>query len=172
LVPQTTFFFSDSIRDNLCSGNGSISAESLQKYVNILGLDEVIASAPEGYDMMLGSEGIRLSAGQYQKLAALRAILKDASVLLLDEVSSSMDIESERKLLRGIVELRTRGCVTLLVTHHIAITTEPWIDQIVVMINGRIVERGSCAELHEKRGYYHHWLSLNKNMSLDRAILG
>lgn len=171
LVPQTTFFFSDSIRNNLCSGNGSISTESLQKYASILGLDEVISSTPEGYDTKLGSDGIRLSAGQYQKLAVFRAILKDASVLLLDEVTSSMDIESERKLLQGIVALRPQGCVTLLVTHNIAITTEPWIDEIIILVNGRIAERGSCAELREKRGFYHHWLSLDKGISLDRAIL-
>ncbi|MBW7991006.1 MAG: ABC transporter ATP-binding protein [Planctomycetes bacterium] len=171
LVPQTTFFFSDSIRNNLCSGNGSISTESLQKYASILGLDEMISSTPEGYDTKLGSDGIRLSAGQYQKLAAFRAILKDASILLLDEVTSSMDIESERKLLQGIIALRTPGCVTLLVTHNIAITTEPWIDEVVILVNGRIAERGSCAELREKRGFYHHWLSLDKGISLDRAIL-
>ncbi len=170
LVPQNSFFFSDSIRDNLCSGNGSLPAGTLQRYASILGLEELIESAPEGYDTKLGSEGIRFSAGQYQKLAAFRAILKDASILMLDEVTSSMDIESERQLLQGIVALRPRGCVTLLVTHHIAITTEPWIDEIVVMVNGRVAEKGSCAQLREKRGFYHHWLNLNRGVSLDRAI--
>ncbi len=171
LVPQNTFFFSDSIRDNLCSGNGALPVGTLQRYASILGLEELIESAPEGYDTKLGSEGIRFSAGQYQKLAAFRAILKDASILLLDEVTSSMDIESERQLLQGIVALRPRGCITLLVTHHIAITTEPWIDEIVVMVNGRVAEKGSCAKLCEKRGFYHHWLNLNRGVSLDRAIM-
>lgn len=171
LVPQTTFFFSDSIRDNLCPDDGSISLESLQHYARILGLEEVIDSAPDGFDTVLGSEGIRFSAGQYQKLAAFRAILKNASILLLDEVTSSMDIESERQLLKGIVILRPRDCTTLLVTHHIAITAEPWIDEIIVMVNGRISERGTCAQLCENGGFYHHWLTLNQGVSLDRAIL-
>jgi ATP-binding cassette subfamily B protein len=171
LVPQTTFFFSDSIRDNICPGNGSVSARSMHKYAKILGLDTVIDSTPDGYHTKLGSEGVRLSAGQYQKLATLRALLKDASVLLLDEVTSSMDIESERKLLQGIVALRPQGCATLLVTHHIAMTTEPWIDEIIVMVDGRIAESGSCAELREKGGFYHHWLNLNKDIPLDRAML-
>ncbi len=171
LVPQTNFFFSDSIRENLCSGNGSISTENLQKYASILGLNKVIDSTPQGYDTKLGSEGIRLSEGQYQKLSALRAILKDASVLLLDEVTSSMDIESERNILQGIVTLRPLDCITLLVTHHISVTTEPWIDEIIVMVNGRIEERGSFAKLRAKRGFYHHWLSLNKGISLDDTIL-
>lgn len=171
LVPQNTFFFSDSIRDNLRSGNGPLSTETLQGYASVLGLGELIESTPQGYDTKLGSEGVRFSAGQYQKLAALRAILKQAAILLLDEVTSSMDIESERQLLQGIVALRPRGCVTLLVTHHIAITTEPWIDEIAVMVNGRIAEKGSCARLCEQRGFYHHWLNLNRGIALDRAIM-
>lgn len=165
LVPQTTFFFSDSIRDNLCAGDGMVSSTHLQAFANTLGLMEVIAAAPDGYDTKLGSEGIRLSAGQYQKLAVLRAILKHASILLLDEVTSSMDIESERQLLRGVVALRPPGCVTLLVTHHIDITCEPWIDTILVMRDGRIVERGSCAQLQEKSGFYCRWLTLSKGGS-------
>ena len=64
-----------------------------------------------------------------------------------------------------------RGCVTLLVTHHIVVTTEPWIDEIVVMVNGRIAEKGSCTQLREQGGFYHHWLSLNTDISLDRAIM-
>ncbi len=172
LVPHNTFFFSDTIRDNLCSGNKSISTSTLHRYASILGLEELIESAPEGYDTKLGSEGIRLSAGQYQKLAALRAILKkDATILLLDEVTASMDIESECRLLKGMVGLRPKGCTTLLVTHHIAITTEPWADKIIVMVNGRISESGSCACLREKHGFYHHWWTLSKGVSLDRAIL-
>jgi ABC-type multidrug transport system fused ATPase/permease subunit len=171
LVPQSTFFFSDTIRDNLCAGNGSILSETLQRYADILGVEELIASAPQGYDTKLGSEGIRLSAGQYQKLAVMRAILKDASLLLLDEMTSSMDIESERRLLKGIVALRPPGCATLLVTHHIAVTAEPWIDEVVVMVNGRIAERGSCSQLRDRRGFYHHWLTLNQGVPLDHAVL-
>lgn len=169
LVPQTNFFFSGSIRDNL-PGNGSTSVRRLQECAAILGLDTTINSTSAGFDTKLGWEGIRLSAGQYQKLAALRAILKDASILLLDELTASMDIESERKLLQGIVALRRPDCLTLLVTHHISITTEPWVDEIIVLVDGRIVERGSCAELREKCGFYHHWLSLSKGIPSENPL--
>jgi ABC-type bacteriocin/lantibiotic exporter with double-glycine peptidase domain len=162
VVPQTAFFFSGSIRDNLCPHKGSISREHLQECVTMLGMDTMLASMPEGYDTKLGWEGVRLSAGQYQKLAALRAILKNASLLLLDEVTASMDIESERNLLQGIVALRPPGCITVLITHHICITTEPWIDQIVVLVDGRIVEKGSFVELEERDGFYHHWVNLSQ----------
>ncbi|HUU16601.1 MAG TPA: hypothetical protein VMW72_05585 [Sedimentisphaerales bacterium] len=120
----------------------------------------VIDATPEGYDTKLGDQGVRLSVGQYQKLAAMRAILKDASILLLDEVAASMDIESERKLLQGIISLRPPDCLTVLVTHHIPITVEPWVDDIIVLVNGRIAEKGSSAQLWERGGFYHHWLSL------------
>lgn len=170
LVPQTNFFFSGTIHENL-PGNGTLSSGRLHQYAATIGLDTAINATPSGFDTKLGWEGIRFSAGQYQKLAALRAILKDASVLLLDEVTASMDIESERKLMQGIDTLRPRNCLTLVVTHHITITTEPWIDEIVVLVDGRIVEKGSCTELWEKRGLYHHWLSLSQDAFSRRAGL-
>ena len=161
-APQTTFFFSGPIRSNL-PGNGSIATEYLRECASILGLDAAIDSMPEGFETKLGCGGVELSAGQYQKLAVLRALLKDSAVLLLDEVTASLDIESERKLFQGVLELRPPGCLTLLVTHHLPITTEPWIDEILVLVDGRIAEKGSCAELRKKQGLYHHWLSLSEN---------
>jgi len=158
-APQTPFFFSDSIRDNLCPRNG-FPTDRLHGYAAALGLDSVIDATPEGYDTKLGDQGVRLSVGQYHKLTAMRAILKDASILLLDEVAASMDIESERGLLQGIISLRSPDCLTVLVTHHIPITVEPWVDDIIVLVNGRIAEKGSSAQLWEKGGFYHHWLSL------------
>jgi ABC-type bacteriocin/lantibiotic exporter with double-glycine peptidase domain len=170
LVPQNTFFFSNSIRENVCGDGKSLPVANVERYASMLGLAEVVGSAPAGYDSQLGAEGIRLSAGQYQKLAVLRALLKNAAILLLDEMTSSMDVESERQLLRGIVALRPRGCLTVLVTHHIPVTTEPWIDEIVVMMTGRIVERGSCAQLCSQRGLYYHWLRVSKGAPFDQAI--
>lgn len=159
-VPQTHFFFSDSIHDNLCPHDGFPIMDRLHGYAAALGLDSVIDATPEGYDTKLGEQGVRFSVGQYQKLAAMRAILKDASILLLDEVAASMDIESERRLLQGIISLRSPDCLTVLVTHHISITVEPWVDEIIVLVNGRIAEKGSSAQLREKGGFYHNWLSL------------
>jgi ATP-binding cassette subfamily B protein len=161
LVPQTTFFFSDSIRGNLPGGEWLAEAD-LQSCAASLGVRDVIAAAPRGYDTVLGCQGVQFSSGQYQKLAVLRAILKDASLLLLDEVTASMDIESERRLLRGIMSVRPAMSAMVMVTHHIAVTTEPWVDQIVVMSDGRIVEKGSYMELRKKEGLYHHWLRLTE----------
>jgi ABC-type bacteriocin/lantibiotic exporter with double-glycine peptidase domain len=165
-VPQSPFFFSGPIRGNL-PGNGSLTAQHLRKCTAVLGLDTAIDGLPEGFDARLGSAGIRLSAGQYQKLAVLRAILKDAAVLLLDEPTASLDIESERKLLQGVLALRRPDCLTVLVTHHIPLTVEPWIDEIVVLVNGSIAERGSSAELREQGGFYHHWLDLCRGTTQD-----
>lgn len=168
-VPQSTFFFSESIRSNL-SGNGSLSAEHLRECACVLGLEAAIDVMPEGFDAKLGRGGVTLSAGQYQKLAVLRAILKDAAVLLLDEVTASLDIESERRLLQGVMALRSPGCLTLLVTHHIPITVEPWIDEIIVLVNGNIAERGSSTQLWEKGGLYHHWLNLCRDTMRDKGV--
>lgn len=158
LVPQNIFFFNDSIRDNLGTGNALISQDIVEEYAMVLGVDEIVNSTPKGYDTKLGVDGVRFSSGQYQKLAALRASLKNASLLLLDEATSSVDIESERKLLKGIAKLRPRECVTVLVTHHIHLTTGPWFDRIIVIANGRIVEMGSSEQLCEEQGCYYKWL--------------
>jgi len=168
-VPQRTFFFSGSIRSNL-PGNGSIAEADLRKYAVVLGLDTVIDAMPEGFDEKLGCGNNGLSQGQYQKLAVLRAVLKDASVLLLDEVTASLDIDSERKLLQGVLALRRPGCLTVLVTHHIPITLEPWIDEIVVLVDGRIAEKGSSRQLWEKDGFYRHWLDICRGATQDSGI--
>jgi ABC-type transport system involved in cytochrome bd biosynthesis fused ATPase/permease subunit len=105
-----------------------------------------------------------------EKLAVLRASLKEAAVLLLDEPTASLDIESERKLLRGVLALRRPGCLTVLVTHHIPITFEPWIDQIVVLVDGRVAEKGSSRHLWEKGGFYHHWLDLCRGATQESGI--
>jgi ABC-type bacteriocin/lantibiotic exporter with double-glycine peptidase domain len=169
-VPQSTFFFSGPIRSNL-PGNGSTATEHLRECACVLGLNAVIDAMPEGFSTRLGSKGVELSAGQYQKLAVLRAILKDAAVLLLDEVTASLDIESERKLLQGVLALRPAGCLTLLVTHHIPITVEPWIDEIIVLVDGRIVEKGSSTQLWERGGFYHHWLDICRGATRNSGIL-
>ncbi|MCX5643815.1 MAG: ABC transporter ATP-binding protein [Phycisphaerae bacterium] len=168
-VPQSTFFFSGPIRSNL-PGNGSTAATHLRECAAVLGLDGAIDAIPEGFDAKLGGGGVKFSAGQYQKLAVLRAILKDAAVLLLDEPTASLDIESERKLLRGVLALRPPGCLTLLVTHHIPITVEPWIDEIVVLVNGSIAEKGSSTQLWERGGFYHHWLDLCRGTTRNNGV--
>jgi len=165
LVPQNIFFFSASIGENLSPNNISVSTNNIQERATILGLDDIINSMPEGYDTELGGKGVRFSSGQYQKLATLRAILKAASILLLDEITSSMDIESAQRLLKGIIELRPKKCVTLLTTHHIRLTTEPWIDRIVVLADGKIMEMGTSEQLCQKHGLYYQWLNLDKGSS-------
>ncbi len=167
-VPQSTFFFSGPIRSNL-PGDGSTATEHWRECAAVLGLDTVIDAMPEGFDAKLGCEGVEFSAGQYQKLAVLRGILKDAAVLLLDEPTASLDIESERRLLQGVIALRSPHCLTLLVTHHIPITVEPWIDEIIVLVNGSIAERGSSTQLWEKGGFYRHWLDLCRDTMPDNG---
>lgn len=168
-VPQSTFFFSGPIRNNLPC-NGSLAPERLHRCAFVLGLSEAIAAMPEGFNTKLGCGGVELSAGQYQKLAVLRAILKEAAMLLLDEPTASLDIESERKLLQGVLALRPPDCLTLLVTHHIPITVEPWIDEIIVLVNGSIAEKGSSTQLWEKGGLYHHWLNLCRGTTQNNGV--
>lgn len=171
LVPQNTFFFSDTIGHNLWGNHDLAPLEQMDAYARTLGLDDVIARTPQGYETPIGPGGVRFSAGQYQKLAMLRAMLKRAPILLLDEMTASMDIESERTLLRGTVSLRPRDCLTVLVTHHISITTEEWVDRVIVLVDGSVLEDGRPVELRRGRGLYDQWLRMAKGNGAVRESL-
>ena len=107
-----------------------------------------IITGPTDVEMIkFGSGGRGFSVGQFQKLATLRAMLKNASLLLLDEITSSIDIESQKKLLQGITELKSPGCITFLVTHDLSIIDKNLVDKVVIMNNGQITKTCTPKEL-------------------------
>jgi ABC-type multidrug transport system fused ATPase/permease subunit len=109
---------------------------------------------------LLGVGGIRLSSGQLQKISVLRALLKEPIILLLDEITSAMDVESERKVLDGLVALRPEECITVITTHRLTLAAEPWVDRIVVLDDGAVLEQGPPKELYDKHGKYYDLMNL------------
>ncbi len=148
IVPQESFFFADTLVNNLSSSNSDLDICKIHSYAETLGIGDIITDPVDVETIKLGSSGRGFSVGQFQKLATLRAILKNASLLLLDEITSSIDMESQKKLLQGITELKSPGCITFLVTHDLSIIDENLVDKVVIMNNGQITKTCTPKELH------------------------
>ena len=155
IVPQETFLFSETVRDNITFGNPDASAEEVERAAKIAGLHDQILAFPEGYDTMVGEWGITLSGGQKQRVAIARALVKDPKILILDDATSSVDAETEKSIqeaLRSTLR-ESSGRTTFIVAHRLS--TILLADRIVVLERGRVVENGTHEELLRKRGRYH-----------------
>jgi ATP-binding cassette, subfamily B, bacterial MsbA len=151
LVSQDVLLFNDSIRNNIAFGVDKPDAEAVEAAAKAAYVDEFAAELPQGLDTEVGDRGTLLSGGQRQRIAIARALLKDAPILILDEATSALDNESERRIQQALVGLM-RNRTTLVIAHRLS--TVEHADEIIVMEDGRIVERGSHAELAARNGAY------------------
>jgi ATP-binding cassette subfamily B protein len=149
---QDIFLFSDTVEGNIAYGVPSAPFEQVQKVANAAAAHEFIVNFPEGYDTIIGERGVGLSGGQKQRIALARALLKNPSILILDDTTSSVDIETEHqihKTLKSFYEDRT----TFIIAHRISTVKNA--DMILVLNNGKVVEQGRHEELIAKKGYYY-----------------
>jgi len=152
LVSQDVALFNDTVASNIAYGRaGGASRAELESAARAAHALDFIREMPQGFDTLIGEDGVRLSGGQRQRLAIARALLKDAPILLLDEATSALDSESERHVQAALAELM-RGRTTIVIAHRLS--TIEHADRIVVLQRGRIVETGSHAELLARNGLY------------------
>ena len=150
-VPQESFLFSESIRENVAFGAGDQGGGRVEWAAQIAQLDAEVRDFPRSYDTLVGERGIMLSGGQKQRAALARALATDPRILILDDALSSVDTHTEEEILKGLrAVMATR--TTFLVSHRVSTVKEA--DLIVVLREGRIVERGTHAELVALGGFY------------------
>lgn len=150
-VLQETFLFSSTIRDNIAYGNPDVSMDRIIDAAKRAQAHEFITEFPKGYDTMLGERGMGLSGGQKQRIAIARALLINPSVLILDDATSAVDMQTEFKIQRAFRELM-HGRTTFIIAHRISSVQHA--DEILVLEEGEIAERGTHHELLNNNGIY------------------
>jgi subfamily B ATP-binding cassette protein MsbA len=167
VVLQDNFLFDGTIRENIAFASPGIEDAELEEAARIAHADEFIERFTDRYDTVVGERGVKLSGGQRQRVAIARAILADPRVLILDEATSSLDSESEALIRDGLRSLR-RGRTTFVIAHRLSTITSA--DQILVMDDGRIVERGTHHELMEVGGLYRRLYERQHQLETDLFI--
>ena len=161
-VLQETHLFDDSIARNIALGDEKPDLERMRWAAKIAGAQQFVERLPLAYDTRVGESGLSLSGGQKQRIAIARAVYSRPAVLILDEATSALDVESERVVQEGLDELR-RDRTCFVIAHRLSTVRDA--DLIVVLDRGRLVERGTHAELVERRGLYYYLVS--QQLDLD-----
>jgi subfamily B ATP-binding cassette protein MsbA len=151
LVSQDVVLFNDSIRNNIAFSTAGASAAAVEEAARAAYVLEFTDELPQGLDTLVGDRGALLSGGQRQRIAIARAILKDAPVLILDEATSSLDTDSERRI-QAALALLARGRTTLVIAHRLSTVEQA--DRIVVLDDGAVVETGTHTQLLTRGGLY------------------
>ena len=151
IVPQETILFNDTIANNIAYGQSGISENSLRKAALAANALDFIEEQPHGFGTVIGDRGVKLSGGQRQRLAIARAILKNPPILIMDEATSSLDSESEKKVKQAIERLMKDRTV-FVIAHRLSTVVNA--DLIIVLSDGKIVERGSHDQLLDENGHY------------------
>jgi ATP-binding cassette, subfamily B, bacterial len=152
LVLQEPFLFNGTIAENIAYGKAGATFDDIIEAARAANAHEFILRKPDGYDTLVGERGSKLSGGERQRVSIARAILHDPKILILDEATSSVDVETERQMQQATNRL-TKGRTTIAIAHRLATLRNA--DKLIVLDKGEIVEMGTHAELMEKKGSFY-----------------
>jgi ABC-type multidrug transport system fused ATPase/permease subunit len=167
VVLQDNFLFDGTIRENIAFSMPGATEEDVRQAARVANANEFVEHFQDGYDSIVGERGVKLSGGQRQRIAIARAILADPRILVLDEATSSLDSESEALIREGLHNLR-RGRTTFVIAHRLSTIVSA--DQILVLDEGKIVERGSHKELRWAGGLYQRLYEMQHQIETDTFV--
>ena len=150
-VPQSTFLFSDTILNNIKFGNLEASFEKIIKYAKISNIHDDIKKFGEQYNSVLGERGINISGGQKQRIAIARAMIKEPSILILDDSLSAVDTKTEDLIFKNIFN-KGSSSTKIIISHRVS--TLKYCDNIIVLKDGEIIQKGNHNKLKKEKGYY------------------
>ena len=151
LATQDVLLYSDTIDGNIAYGDSEISREEVVRFARYSAASDFIAKMPEGYETIVGERGVGLSGGQKQRISLARALAVRPSILILDDTTSAVDLETEKEIQESLKKLDF-NCTKIIIAQRISTTKDA--DQILIMQHGEITERGTHKQLIEKGGYY------------------
>jgi ATP-binding cassette subfamily B protein len=151
VVPQDTVLFNDTIRYNIAYGRPGASQEEVEQAARLAQVHDFVLRLPDGYDTRVGERGLKLSGGEKQRVAIARTLLKDPRLLILDEATSALDTRTEQEIQAALRDA-ARGRTTLVIAHRLSTVVEA--DEIIVLQDGRIAERGNHGQLIACDGLY------------------
>jgi ATP-binding cassette subfamily B protein len=166
IVPQDTVLFNDTVYYNIQYGRPDATREEVIDAARAAHIHDLIVSLPDGYEARVGERGLKLSGGEKQRVAIARAILKDPRILIFDEATSALDSKSE-KAIQAELDRIARGHTTLVIAHRLSTVMDA--DEILVMEQGRIVERGTHRDLLARRGAYAQMWAMQQQEDAERA---
>lgn len=166
-VMQDIFLFSDTIEGNIAFGTPDATMEDVRRMARIADADHFIETMPESYDTIVGERGVGLSGGQKQRISLARALLKNPSILILDDTTSAVDMETEVKI-QGELKKITENTTTFIIAHRISSVKEA--DEILILNHGEIIERGTHSSLLAEKGYYFD--IYNKQLGTEANVNG
>ena len=165
VLPQNIYLFNGDIRENLLLANPGATADDLMRVIEKAGMSDWFQSQPDGLETWIGERGVKMSGGEKQRLAAARVLLQDRPFLLLDEPTANLDQISAEWVMRSLFQ-HAEGKGLLLITHDLA-----WLgamDEILLLENGRIVERGKLSELQDSNGVFNQLFKVEMDRLIDR----
>ena len=167
LVSQDPFLFDTSVKENLLLAAPSASDSEIEKALRISHAWNFVSELPERWDTLIGERGVRLSMGEKQRLTLARAILKAPPIVILDEATSSVDVETERGIQNALATL-TKDRTTLVIAHRLSTIRDA--DQIIFLEKGKIIEQGKHEELVELGGAYARFCRYQENFIPEKAF--
>lgn len=169
VVLQEPFLFNGSIAENIAYGKPGATFEEVVEAAKAANAHNFILAKPDGYDTIVGERGAKLSGGERQRISIARAILHNPRILILDEATSSVDVETEKQIQEAIARLTT-GRTTFAIAHRLSTLRNA--TKLIVLEQGEIVEMGTHTELMEKKGVFYNLVETQSAVSQIIGVAG